>query len=344
MSIPDSPGALAVLGLDPAGQAAYELLVDRAAATLADLAAVWSRPEDLETALSTLEERGLVSTVPGGVVRYTAIAPGMAFQSMLLDCEERLDAARAHLAVLEAAYQDRPVERDASTVVEAVTGARAVRQRLVQIRRWARREVRCLDRPPYLEPDGGEAGAAELLGRGLACRTIYDRSSLDHDGALAGVERLIRAGQQARVHPHLPIKLYLVDDRLALLPLPADGAIVVHPSALLDALVKLFDALWQRALPLDTAASPAGSASPASPASAAGAGSPAGAGGPAAARRRLVALLLSGLTEEAIARQLGLSYRSVQRRVAALTAELGAHTRFQAGAQAALRRYPDAMR
>ena len=47
-------------------------------------------------------------------------------------------------------------------------------------------------------------------------------------------------------------------------------------------------------------------------------------------------LLLSGLTDEAIARQLALGYRTVQRHIAALMTKLGAHTRFQAGVRAAL--------
>jgi hypothetical protein len=133
------------------------------------------------------------------------------------------------------------------------------------------------------------------------------------------VEDSIRAGLLARVLPDLPVSLYLVDDRTAVLPLqrhPASEAIiVVHPSALLDALAKLFDGLWQRAMPLNAprAASDAGA-------------------------QRLITLLLSGLTDEAIAHQLGLSHRTVQRRVAALMADLGAHTRFQAGVQAALGR------
>jgi DNA-binding NarL/FixJ family response regulator len=56
-----------------------------------------------------------------------------------------------------------------------------------------------------------------------------------------------------------------------------------------------------------------------------------------AQRQRLIALLLSGLTDQAVARQLGIGYRTAQRRIAALMAELGASTRFQAGVQAALR-------
>jgi hypothetical protein len=41
---------------------------------------------------------------------------------------------------------------------------------------------------------------------------------------------------------------------------------------------------------------------------------------------------------------LGVGYRSAQRRVAALMAALEAHTRFQAGVQAALRGFPEADR
>ncbi|MGW1061069.1 LuxR C-terminal-related transcriptional regulator [Micromonospora rubida] len=197
---------------------------------------------------------------------------------------------------------------------------------MAQIHRVARREVCRLDKPPY--PDGEDAatGAADLLRRGLTCRTIYDRSSLDHPGSLTVVEDLIRAGQQARVLAQVPVHLYLVDDRLAVVPVPAqpagqgDAVIIVRPSALLDALIKLFDGLWQRALPLPSPTNP----QPLEHRSFAATG-----------QQRLITLLLSGLTDEAIARQLGLSHRTVQRRIAAMMADLGAHTRFQAGAQAA---------
>jgi DNA-binding NarL/FixJ family response regulator len=53
--------------------------------------------------------------------------------------------------------------------------------------------------------------------------------------------------------------------------------------------------------------------------------------------RLLTSLLLSGLADGQIARELGVSPRTAQRKLAALMQELGAQTRFQAGAQAALR-------
>jgi DNA-binding CsgD family transcriptional regulator len=120
--------------------------------------------------------------------------------------------------------------------------------------------------------------------------------------------------------------MYLADDRLALLPLvtstEGQTAVVIRPSGLLDALGDLFEGLWQRALPLGLTAGLASSAaeSLAEP-----------------ERQRITALLLSGLTDQAIAHQLGVSYRTVQRRIASLMEELNASTRFQAGVQAAIR-------
>ncbi|MGW3040975.1 hypothetical protein ACWC9T_13250 [Kitasatospora sp. NPDC001159] len=51
--------------------------------------------------------------------------------------------------------------------------------------------------------------------------------------------------------------------------------------------------------------------------------------------RRILTLMASGATDDAIARRLGVGRRSVVRRVSTLLAHLGATTRFQAGVQAA---------
>jgi hypothetical protein len=307
-----------VLGLGPAELAAYELLLGGPPASLAELGPQWTRPEPLADLLARLEDRSLVTCALAGTVpRYRAIAPAVAFDALLTEYEERLDHARRHAGTLDAAYQARPTTRDTSTVVEVVTGQRAVRQRLIQINRSARTHIAILTKPPHTADPDADRGP---LDRGVTCRAIYDRAAIEHPGALSTVEQLIHCGQQARVLPDLPVNLYLADDKIAAVPLQrnqsaTDAIIVIHPSGLLDALTKLFETLWQRALPLH----PPPTTSDPEP-------------------QRLITLLLSGLTDEAIAHQLGLSHRTVQRRVAKLMADLGAHTRFQAGVQAALYR------
>ncbi|MFI6354228.1 LuxR C-terminal-related transcriptional regulator [Streptomyces sp. NPDC050743] len=53
--------------------------------------------------------------------------------------------------------------------------------------------------------------------------------------------------------------------------------------------------------------------------------------------RALLHLLHAGLKDETTCRQLGLSERTLRRRITDLTARLGATSRFQAGAQAVRR-------
>jgi DNA-binding NarL/FixJ family response regulator len=89
----------------------------------------------------------------------------------------------------------------------------------------------------------------------------------------------------------------------------------VYSSALLDALIQFFEFTWEQAAPLG--------ADPQSPL--------------AEEDRRLLTLLLAGLKDDAIARQLGLSTRTMRRRMKNLMDLLGADNRFQAGAQAARR-------
>ncbi|MFB9905587.1 helix-turn-helix transcriptional regulator [Allokutzneria oryzae] len=93
-------------------------------------------------------------------------------------------------------------------------------------------------------------------------------------------------------------------------------ALVIRPSSLLTALSNVFETLWKVAVP----------------ASAAGPG-------PVVddRERQVLTLMASGATDDAIARRLGLSRRTVVRRMAELLRRLGATTRFQAGVQAARR-------
>ena len=57
-------------------------------------------------------------------------------------------------------------------------------------------------------------------------------------------------------------------------------------------------------------------------------------GTPTAVERELLALVGLGLTDQAIARQLGLSERTIQRMMSAIMTRLDATTRFQAGVRA----------
>lgn len=317
-----APGELAAAGLSSSEEAVYELLVDRSAATYSELLAVSGEVEDLPGVLAALEAKGLVIRAPGSADRYTAVAPDVALEALLLAAEEKLHVARGEARRLADTYHERSLS-PGRTVVELVTGRAALRQRVAAVQCAAHKELRCLNRPPYLNSGGTAATELESVSAGVAIRAIYDRSAVEQPGTLARIEQLTGDGGQARVLPSVPLKLFLADDRLALLalqPQPAatvaeiEAALVIYPSGLLEALHTLFEGLWHRALPMSPTAQPV-----------------------EPEQQLLIALLLSGLTDRAIARQLGIGYRTAQRRIAVLMHSLGATTRFQAGVKGAIR-------
>jgi DNA-binding NarL/FixJ family response regulator len=93
----------------------------------------------------------------------------------------------------------------------------------------------------------------------------------------------------------------------------------VHRSAVLDALSALFEALWDVALPLRLGDRDGDDS-----------------GGLSTDDRLLLNLLTAGVPDEAMARHLQISYRTVQRRLQALMQRAGVTTRFQLGMHASV--------
>ena len=318
---------LDVVNLNAVEQAVYELLVEVPVAAIEELSSALGLPTPtLWQALERLEDRGLVSRVPGVAGRFTATAPDVALEVLFLEQEERIKRGRLLADRLSAKFRHAVARRDPATLVEVISGRSAAAQRFEQMQRSARYQIRAIDRPPYAsEPARNHPVEVEMLQRGIIYRVIYDATGMDQFHDLLGeLEISIKHGEQARILPAAPLKLCLADDRIGMIPLQAappdiESAVVVHRSALLEALCTLFDALWERALPLPSALG----------------ADPALSDGPTSGERRLLALLTTGIPDETIAKQLGLSSRTLQRRIRALMTRLGAETRFQAGLRAA---------
>jgi DNA-binding NarL/FixJ family response regulator len=102
----------------------------------------------------------------------------------------------------------------------------------------------------------------------------------------------------------------------------AAGTLLVRAPALVALVRELFDQYWNLGTPLPARTSPTGSATRDDDIGA------------------VLELLRLGLKDESVARHLGISLRTVRRRIAGLMDDLGATTRFQAGMEAARRGLP----
>ena len=119
----------------------------------------------------------------------------------------------------------------------------------------------------------------------------------------------------------------------------AEGALLIHRSGLLDALVALFESVWRDAFPLGRPAM-AAAPSPGPMTTACGCRwtrCSQGVQVPDDFDRRVLALLMSGLTDQTVANALRVSTRTVQRRVRAMMTMARVGSRLQLGAVAAHR-------
>ncbi|MER5740279.1 helix-turn-helix transcriptional regulator [Streptomyces sp. NPDC002262] len=217
--------------------------------------------------------------------------------------------------------------------VEVVVGARAIAERYAALQRSARREILALSAGPVVAvPAADNSGQREAMRAGVRYRVVYDRDALaltDSDTPPL-LEHWASLGEEMRVAFGLPLKLVLVDRARALVVPLADGtgpdgagpdgeprATVLRSRPLLDALGWIFDRVWDSALPVPVAIAAA-------------------VDGPLTAEdRRLLSLLLNGYTDQAIGAQVGVSERTVQRRVRRLLALAGVRSRLQLGWHAA---------
>lgn len=328
-----SSSELESVGLSEPEGVVYEALVDRGPTTATDLRATTpGGPARLTRTLAALEAKGLISRIPGRPVRYAAVPPEVGLELLLVHREEEL--RRARLAALDLAerFHQGKAGRDVAGLLEIVSGESAVRGRYSAVHRSAREQLRVMSRPPYvLSAVETRAISTEAHQKQVRGRNITDSSYFEEDAErrFASIREDIAAGEEHRIMARVPLKLTVADDRVAIIPLEIrpggiQSAVLFHASALLDSLIEVFDTCWALAYPLDIPSGEEPSVAP----------SP---DGVSTHERELLALLAAGIPDRAMARQLGVSHTTLQRRVHDLKTRLGATTRFQAGLQTGLR-------
>jgi sugar-specific transcriptional regulator TrmB/DNA-binding CsgD family transcriptional regulator len=324
------------LGVTNAEQQLYEVLLaypDRTLTQLAELTELG--PSRLRGLLKSLATKGLLTKTADRPARFAPAPPDIAIEVLALQRQQEIERARLEgIAFCNRVRHTNFPMMDSP--VEMIRGRRTVAHRFQQIQQTARQELLILDKPPYVVESHDEQHLLqqELQHRGVRYRTIYDRDALGPAERVEKLRQLAASGEEARVLAGVPMKLVIADRKIGLTPHeqhspdePAESAVLVRSSSLLDGLVTLFETLWEQATPLwPHYRWPAlrDSSSDASD-------------GLSTRDQQLLALLAAGLTDQAIARKLGVALRTVERRVRRMMDGLGARTRFQAGLQAAVR-------
>lgn len=302
---------LAVIGLDETAEELYRSVLrhpDQAVPAHAQELAVGA--ESLEGAAELLLGRRLVRIgADGGLV---ADHPRATLERLVSAEEARLAARRREVATLREAIdvfvadhhagQDDGDAQCATREYHDSADVPAVLEHLAAsttgVIRLAHPE------PPWYTP-ADHPVLQSCLEEGREVRAIYEVDSVQTRSL--EVAQWAQAGEEQRLASDVPSDFACFGTDALLAAVEWGGLsgryVVLRDKPVVEAFVELFDTIWATAMTNDTARD--------------------------ASSDRLVELLEAGFKDEAIARSLGVSMRTVRRRIAALMAECGVETRFQ---------------
>ncbi|MBP2704813.1 helix-turn-helix domain-containing protein [Microbispora sp. RL4-1S] len=317
------------LGLTREQTSVYTTVLKLHRATPGEIAEVVERPaDDVLDTLTRLVRLGAVEVQDGD---YLARHPAAAIGRLVADRLDRLaresrqlDAALDAVGRLTHHYDAGRDHQSGQFSVEAVSDADELYESVVGL---------ALQAPPAdlvaAIPDRRTMGrfAERYTGAWiqaiedgvLRSRTVVSVSALASPRVREGCDRLVAAGAGVRTLDNVPSWFFAVGDDAAGLPAAwgtpppehAYNCYLVRAPVAVAALRALFEELWTRATPV-----------------------PSRTRGDA---RQVLRLAAQGLSDEAIARHLGVSVRTVRGRFAGAMSELGAQSRFHAGVEAARR-------
>ncbi|MEU7422361.1 MULTISPECIES: helix-turn-helix transcriptional regulator [unclassified Streptomyces] len=174
--------------------------------------------------------------------------------------------------------------------------------------------------PSHRHPERRLVAALErdkpLIERGVRIRTLYQHTARYSPERLAYVDQFANGKAEYRTIDELVERLIICDETVAFIPIRDDRQVALelrHPG-LVRYLVKVFEFMWSRAVPL-SAGTPYETA----------------ADGITDIQHSIAKLLVEGHVDEAIARRLGMNVRTCRAHIAKLAQALGSGSRAQLG-------------
>lgn len=279
----------------------------------------------LDAALAVLDARGLIQLGANG--SFDVPPPLSAIPQHALDLERRAHQVRAAAHELTQVYYNaRSRQREPDTGVQLLHDLDDVaaqtnlivaggRHALLSVRALTLRTHELLAAPleSHREPSTGVGG------RSIAHRTVWDTGVLELPDAVKVLGARSDGGEAQRFLARLPLTFVVVDDAACLIEWTSadtDGpqGILVQTRGLVLAVVRLFERFWELSTPLARGAASHDELDQRD--------------------ASILRLMAAGVADASIARQTGVSQRTVERRIRSLMDRLSAETRFQAGVQA----------
>lgn len=267
---------------------------------------------ELDRALDQLSRTGLVRRL-GGRGEVVTLSPDAVLARMVAlqeeaagECLAELERARATLSVLSASLMRLRTDGERPSLASRLVGQREISVALEGAATQARTEVLSMHPGsplPHTMLKDSMKRNREVIDRGVTMRSIHLSTMLKVPHGRAHLEELQEAGAQVRV-----------------------ASVLVRDPDMLALFVSVFEFCWVHGATASAAVAPNADTADEDLDS---------------RELSLVRMLSQGMKDDAIARSLGISSRTLRRIMTDLMRKLKADSRFQAGAHAAARGWLD---
>ncbi|MFB7011695.1 MULTISPECIES: DUF6879 family protein [unclassified Streptomyces] len=321
------------LGIGPRAAEVYRAVLGRPNSDVESLAeALGWNVEQVRSALDECVRLLLVKPSWDSPGRVRPVSPEVGLQALLarqeselLERQRKVSETRVEVARFIDEYTEVQ-QKLRSFLVERLTGIEEIRFRIEELTQDCSSELLTFaagGRQAEASRQASRPLLEDLAARGVVMRSIYLDSVHNDPATVEHLRWLHTHGDQVRTTPSLPSRMLLFDRTHVVLPIDPDdsasGALVLSGAGVITALCELFDRIWDSAVPFSGYRPP--SREP-------------GNESLSVQEQAVLRLLSEGLTDEVVARKLGISVRTGRRITADLMGRLGARSRFQAGLRA----------
>lgn len=211
--------------------------------------------------LNALLEKGMAEGEAGYGSRFRAVRPKDALPSLIVREKEEI-LQRERLADELVGQLERLAEPSDTSgeaeIIQVLRDPRLIAERFERLQLEAEQQIEAFVKAPLFNPRYNNPTQEKAMRRGVHIRGLYERAIVDSPEIHPYLTKWISAGEEARVHDgELPHKLAIFDRQNILMPLitPAGQGrtlFIRHPQ-LARTLGIAFEALWERAEPIDGA-------------------------------------------------------------------------------------------
>lgn len=323
---PDDDAETAWRRFGPAEMAVYRRLLQGSASQPDCRAATGLDEDTVAGVLRELSAAKLVQPVSTDPPKWLAVSPNWPFFDFLsrlrdeyTELRQRVGSMHALLGELQSSLRVEPVDYRAMADIDKLSDSVAVAATLPELLADSQHSVRAMH--PIIDAEnmaGADLSTDRVLSeRGIEIRSIYPHGARRQREVLHYLRQLQDIGVRFRTAASVPSRFVVVDDRVVVL-MPRsrrDGGVIVREPDVVKFFERFFEDSWSRSLEV--------------------AEFDYGKDGCREVELLVLAELGMGRSDEAIARRLDVSTRTLRRYITGLYERFGVETRFQLGVVAA---------